>query len=64
MAGTLAIDLGSSSTVVAFQEAGHPARLLTIEPFSLGDPPVVPSVIWLADAEALPVASTLRARTS
>ncbi|MCX5944508.1 MAG: Hsp70 family protein [Cyanobacteria bacterium] len=52
MAGTLAIDLGSSSTVVAFQEAGHPARLLTIEPFSLGDPPVVPSVIWLADAEA------------
>ena len=51
MAGTLAIDLGSSSTVVAFQEAGQPPRLLTIEPFALGEPPVVPSVIWLADAE-------------
>jgi molecular chaperone DnaK (HSP70) len=52
MAGTLAIDLGSSSTVVAFQDAGQPPRLLAIEPFALGDPPVVPSVIWLADAEA------------
>ena len=52
MAGTLAIDLGSSSTVVAFQETGGPPRLLTIEPFALGEPPVVPSVIWLADAEA------------
>lgn len=52
MAGTLAIDLGSTSTVVAFQEPGQPPRLLTIEPFALGEPPVVPSVIWLADAEA------------
>ena len=52
MAGTLAIDLGSTSTVVAFQEPGQPPRLLAIEPFSLGEPPVVPSVIWLADAEA------------
>ncbi len=52
MAGTLAIDLGSSTTVVAFQEPGQPPRLLTIEPFALGEPPVVPSVIWLADAEA------------
>ncbi len=52
MAGTLAIDLGSTSTVVAFQEPGQPPRLLAIEPFCLGEPPVVPSVIWLADAEA------------
>ena len=52
MAGTLAIDLGSSSTVVAFQEPGQPPCLLTIEPFALGEPPVVPSVIWLADAAA------------
>ena len=52
MAGTLAIDLGSTSTVVAFQEPGQPPRLLAIEPFCLGEPPLVPTVIWLADAEA------------
>jgi molecular chaperone DnaK (HSP70) len=52
MAGTLAIDLGSTSTVVAFQEPGQPPRLLAIEPFALGEPPVVPTLIWLADAGA------------
>ena len=49
MPGTLAIDLGSSSTVVAWQESsGAPARLLALPPYSLGDPAVVPSLLWLA----------------
>lgn len=55
MAGTLAIDLGSSTTVVAWHDgASGPARLLALSPYSLGDPAVVPSLIWLAapDGEA------------
>lgn len=48
MPGTLAIDLGSSTTVVAWQEGGEPARLLPLPPYSTGDPPVVPSLLWRA----------------
>ncbi|MFM2157969.1 MAG: hypothetical protein RLZZ124_443 [Cyanobacteriota bacterium] len=57
MAGTLAIDLGSSTTVVAFQSAeGGPARLLELPPYSTpcsrDDPSVIPSLIWLSHADA------------
>jgi molecular chaperone DnaK (HSP70) len=48
MPGTLAIDLGSSTTVVAWQEGSEPPRLLDLPPYSTGRPPVVPSVLWLA----------------
>ena len=47
MAGTLAIDLGSTTTVVAWQEAGAPSRLLPLPPYALADPAVVPSLVWL-----------------
>ncbi|MFN9619125.1 MAG: Hsp70 family protein [Synechococcaceae cyanobacterium] len=47
MAGTLAIDLGSSTTVVAWQEEAGPPRLLELAPYSNGNPPVVPSLLWL-----------------
>jgi molecular chaperone DnaK (HSP70) len=47
--GTLAIDLGSSTTVLAFQPSvGGAPELLAIPPFSSEDPCVVPSLIWLA----------------
>ncbi|MFM8524859.1 MAG: hypothetical protein ACKOCM_04480, partial [Cyanobacteriota bacterium] len=48
--GTLAIDLGSTSTVIAFQAetAGARPRLLPLPPFSCDDPVVVPSLIWLS----------------
>lgn len=48
--GTLAIDLGSSTTVVAFQaEApGSQPQLLALPPFSCETPVVVPSLIWLS----------------
>jgi len=45
--GTVAIDLGSSTTVVAYQAAGGEPRLLSLPPYSLSDPPVVPSLLWL-----------------
>ena len=45
--GTLAIDLGSSTTVVAYQAPGEEPRLLSLPPYSLSDPPVVPSLLWL-----------------
>lgn len=48
MQGTLAIDLGSSTTVVAFQPAGGEAQLLALAPYSLDQPVVVPSLLWLA----------------
>ena len=49
MAGTLAIDLGSSTTVVAWQDGtASPARLLELPPYALADPAVVPSLLWLA----------------
>jgi molecular chaperone DnaK (HSP70) len=50
MAGTLAIDLGSTTTVVAYQPPGGEPQLLALPPFSLENPPVVPSLVWLAGA--------------
>ena len=53
MAGTLAIDLGSTTTVVAFQSPGDPApRLLELTPISTSEPGVVPSLIWLGDTSS------------
>jgi molecular chaperone DnaK (HSP70) len=52
MAGTIAIDLGSSTTVVAYQAPGEPARLLPLPPYSLEPQQVVPTLLWLASAEA------------
>ncbi|MFZ9318063.1 MAG: Hsp70 family protein [Vulcanococcus sp.] len=53
MAGTLAIDLGSSTTVVAHLEAGgSTAALLPVPPFSTGEPAVIPSLIWLQTSES------------
>ena len=53
MTGTLAIDLGSTTTVVAFQPAdGGPAHLLALPPYSTSDPPLIPSLLWLSNAEA------------
>ena len=50
MAGTLAIDLGSTTTVVAHQGANDPnTQLLPLPPFSNADPVAIPSLIWLAD---------------
>jgi molecular chaperone DnaK (HSP70) len=46
--GTLAIDLGSSTTVVAHQVAGQAPRLLSLPPYSLSEPVVVPSLLWLS----------------
>ncbi len=51
MTGTLAIDLGSSTTVVAWQQAGGPPRLLALPPYSLEDPCVVPTLLWLASPD-------------
>jgi molecular chaperone DnaK (HSP70) len=45
--GSIAIDLGSTTTVVAHQAAGEPARLLPLPPLSLSDPAVVPTLLWL-----------------
>ncbi|WP_010310860.1 Hsp70 family protein [Synechococcus sp. CB0101] len=53
MAGTLAIDLGSTTTVVAFQGSGEaPPELLELTPISTRDPAVVPSLIWLKEASS------------
>ena len=46
--GTLAIDLGSTTTVVAHQVAGQAPRLLSLPPYSLSEPVVVPSLLWLS----------------
>lgn len=48
MAGTLAIDLGSTTTVVAWQEEHGAPRLLPLPSYSCGDPCVVPSLLWLS----------------
>jgi molecular chaperone DnaK (HSP70) len=48
MAGTLAIDLGSTTTVVAWQEERGEPCLLALPPYSGGDPCVVPSLLWLS----------------
>ena len=51
VAGTLAIDLGSTTTVVAYQGGGDTAPvLLDLAPISSSDPSVVPSLIWLQEA--------------
>ena len=55
MAGTLAIDLGSSTTVVAWQHGGAPPRLLELPPYSTANPAVVPSLLWLAGGERPPL---------
>jgi len=49
--GTLAIDLGSSNTVVAFQAAGGGSvELVTVAPFSGLQAGVIPSLVWIASA--------------
>jgi molecular chaperone DnaK (HSP70) len=50
-AGTVAIDLGSSTTVVAYQVPGGEATLLSLPPYSLTDPPVIPSLLWLQGSD-------------
>jgi molecular chaperone DnaK (HSP70) len=56
MAGTLAIDLGSTTTVVAWQEERGEPSLLPLPPYSDGDPCVVPSLLWLSHpAQAHPL---------
>ncbi|MBD2718677.1 Hsp70 family protein [Synechococcus sp. FACHB-909] len=52
MPGTLAIDLGSSTTVVAWQDRQGPPGLLPLPPYSCGDPCVVPSLLWLEAPDA------------
>ncbi|MEY4298310.1 MAG: hypothetical protein RLZZ423_1489 [Cyanobacteriota bacterium] len=53
MAGTLAIDLGSTTTVVAFQPGdGRPPELLALHPYSTSEPVAIPSLIWLRHPEA------------
>lgn len=53
MAGTLAIDLGSTTTVVAYQGAdGSAPQLLELPPLSCADPAVVPSLIWRASGDS------------
>lgn len=47
MRGTLAIDLGSSTTVVAWLPTGGTPTLLPLHPYALADPPLVPSLVWL-----------------
>jgi molecular chaperone DnaK (HSP70) len=47
--GTVAIDLGSSTTVVAFQPSSGEPRLLSLPPYSLEEPVVVPSLLWLEE---------------
>jgi len=51
MSGTIAIDLGSSTTVIAHQQGDLPPRLLALPPFSLSDPVVVPTLLWLSDPD-------------
>ncbi|MEB3335423.1 MAG: Hsp70 family protein [Cyanobacteriota bacterium] len=48
MAGTLAIDLGSTTTVVAWQDDRGDPALLALPPYSDGDPSVIPSLLWLS----------------
>jgi len=49
--GTVAIDLGSSTTVVAYQAPGEEPRLLNLAPYSLSDPTVVPTLLWLQQVD-------------
>ena len=52
MQGTLAIDLGSSTTVVAWLPSGGEPTLLPLAPYALAEPPVVPSLVWLPAPES------------
>jgi molecular chaperone DnaK (HSP70) len=52
MRGTLAIDLGSTTTVVAWQAVGEDPTLLQLDPYALSEPPVVPSLLWLPSADS------------
>ena len=52
MRGTLAIDLGSSTTVVAWLPSGGTPSLLPLAPYALADPAVVPSLLWLPSRES------------
>jgi len=52
MRGTLAIDLGSSTTVVAWLPSGGAPALLALPPYALADPPLVPSLVWLPAPES------------
>jgi hypothetical protein len=53
MAGTLAIDLGSTTTVVAYQGAAEQSpQLVALPPISTPDPAVFPSLIWLAKGDS------------
>ncbi|MEO1001801.1 MAG: Hsp70 family protein [Cyanobacteria bacterium J06638_7] len=47
----MAIDLGSTTTVVAHQAPGAAAALLALPPYSLTAPVVVPSLLWLSHPE-------------
>lgn len=49
MQGTLAIDLGSTNTVVAYQGPHAAAELLALPPYSCSEPVVVPTLLWLSD---------------
>ena len=51
--GTLAIDLGSTTTVVAFQAPGTPEPVLLELPSISVRPGEVPSLVWQTDAEPL-----------
>ena len=55
MPGTLAIDLGSSTTVVAYQAGGGQPQLLELPPYSLPDPCVVPTLLWSAPDQRQPL---------
>ncbi len=49
--GTLAIDLGSSNTVVAFQAAdGGAVEMVTVAPFNGLQAGVIPSLVWVASS--------------
>jgi Molecular chaperone len=48
MRGTLAIDLGSTTTVVAYQGPETAAKLVALPPYSTSEP-VVPTLLWLSD---------------
>ena len=48
MPGTLAIDLGSTTTVLAYQGGREEPRLLALPPYSLEEPCVVPTLLWVS----------------
>ena len=53
--GSLAIDLGSSNTVVAHQPAtGGPPRLLHLADYSHGDEPVIPTLLYCPNGCSAP----------